>query len=65
VVEHFSRGLEAYKRRGWEDGIREFKSVLEIRPDDGPSLTYLKRCKEYLESPPPDDWDGVYVMTTK
>ena len=43
----------------------EFERALEVRPDDGPSQTYLGRCREYLESPPPEDWDGVYVMTTK
>ncbi len=65
VLEHYSRGLEAYRLRNWEQGIAEFQLALDIKPDDGPSLTYLKRCREYLESPPPDDWDGVYVMTTK
>jgi class 3 adenylate cyclase len=65
VVERFSRGLEAYRRREWTAGIEAFQQALEIRPDDGPSLTYLKRCKEYLLVPPPAEWDGVYVMTTK
>ncbi len=65
VVEHYSLGLQAYRQRKWETGIGEFRRALEIRPDDGPSLTYLKRCSEYLSAPPPDDWDGVYIMTTK
>lgn len=65
VVEHYSRGLEAYNLRQWKRGIGEFQLALDIKPDDGPSLTYIKRCREYLESPPPDDWDGVYAMTTK
>jgi class 3 adenylate cyclase len=65
VVEHYSRGLEAYRRRVWETGIEEFRRALEIKPDDGPSLTYLKRCSEYLSAPPSDDWDGVYIMITK
>jgi len=26
---------------------------------------YIKRCKEFLETPPPADWDGVYIMKTK
>jgi adenylate cyclase len=65
VIEHFALGMEAYKQKRWEDGIREFQACLDIKPDDGPSLTYIKRCNEYLESAPPDDWDGVYIMTTK
>jgi adenylate cyclase len=65
VLEHYSSGLEAYKEKKWETGAREFQRAIDVRADDGPSQTYLKRCREYLESPPPDDWDGVYVMTTK
>jgi len=38
---------------------------LDIIEDDGPSLTYIDRCKVFKESPPPDDWQGEYVMTTK
>ncbi|UCD56439.1 MAG: adenylate/guanylate cyclase domain-containing protein, partial [Candidatus Hydrogenedentota bacterium] len=65
ALEHYSCGLEAYRQRNWETGIKELQRALEIKPDDGPSLTYVKRCKEYLSAPPPDDWDGVYTMTTK
>ncbi|NQU07487.1 MAG: adenylate/guanylate cyclase domain-containing protein, partial [Candidatus Abyssubacteria bacterium] len=65
VAEHYSSGLQAYRSKEWKRGIEEFRRALSIKPDDGPSLTYLKRCEEYLQSSPPDDWDGVYVMTTK
>jgi adenylate cyclase len=65
VIEHYSSGLQAYRSKDWEKGIEGFQGALSIKPDDGPSLTYLKRCKEYLQSPPSDDWDGVHIMTTK
>jgi class 3 adenylate cyclase len=65
AVEYYMRGLGAYRSQQWQAGIEEFRRVLEMRPDDGPSLTYLKRCNEYIAAPPPEDWDGVYVMTTK
>jgi adenylate cyclase len=65
VIEHYLAGLAAYKKKEWEAGIQEFQRAIDIKADDGPSQTYLKRCREYLEMPPPDDWDGVYVMTTK
>jgi hypothetical protein len=26
---------------------------------------YLERCEELVAAPPPQDWDGVYVMTHK
>jgi adenylate cyclase len=65
VIEHYCAGLDAYRTKKWEEGIAAFQRALEVKSDDGPSLTYLKRCNEYLKAPPPDDWDGVYVMTTK
>jgi len=65
IIEHYSAGLESYRLRKWEDGIKAFQQALEVKPDDGPSLTYLKRCEGYSDVPPPDDWDGVYVMATK
>jgi adenylate cyclase len=65
VIDHYSRGLEAYRQRKWEDGIAEFQRALDIKPEDGPSRTYIQRCREYREVEPPDDWDGAYIMTTK
>jgi adenylate cyclase len=58
-------GLESYRSKDWRAAREAFERALAVRADDGPSLTYLKRCKEFMVSPPPDDWDGVYVMTSK
>jgi len=32
---------------------------------DGPARVMAARTREYLETPPPDDWDGVFVMAGK
>ena len=32
---------------------------------DGPSATYLRRCEQYLLTPPPSDWDGVFELDSK
>jgi len=42
-----------------------FQQALAIDPDDGPSQAYLERCRDFKQSPPPENWDGVYVMKTK
>ena len=34
-------------------------------PEDVPSAMYIERCDVLTENPPPDDWDGVWVMTEK
>jgi len=61
----FEEGINLYWNKEWDEALIKFKMALEINEDDGPSLTYVERCKAYKESPPPDDWQGEYVMTTK
>jgi adenylate cyclase len=26
---------------------------------------YVSRCQHFIDNPPDDDWNGVWVMTTK
>ena len=65
LLEYYNLGLIAYKQRKWADAIRAFEKALQIDPNDGPSDLYLKRSQDYERNPPPDDWDGVFIMTTK
>ena len=65
LLEHYNRGLAAYKRMSWDEAIVHFRKALEAVPGDGPSELYLDRCMAFRENPPGDDWDGVFVMTTK
>lgn len=65
VLEHFAQGRRAYKLMNFDEARRCFAKCLEIDPEDGPSKVYYARCKHYIENPPPEDWDGVFVMKTK
>ncbi len=65
ILPVFKEGLDFYKKREWRKGIASFEKVLAIDENDGPSKTYLLRCRDYLKSPPPVDWDGVFSMTSK
>ncbi len=65
LLEQYNKALSLYKQRQWDKALLEFQKALEIVPDDGPSLLYIERCKEYIKNPPPEDWDGVFVMKTK
>lgn len=65
MLKYYNIGLNAYKQRKWDESIASFQKALEIIPDDGPSRLYLERSRDYKETPPPDDWDGVFTMTTK
>ena len=65
VLELFKEGRKLYVMRKFEEAKGMFAKALQVENDDGPSKVYYARCKHYIENPPPDDWDGVWVMTTK
>ncbi len=65
VLKYYNFGLTAYKQMKWDEAIKAFEMALKVDPADGPSNEYLKRCREFREDPPPEDWDGVYIMKTK
>lgn len=70
----FEEGLHAYFHQKWEQAISLFEQSAEFetyKPNKemgiktNPSLVLLERCKLMKQNPPPADWDGVYVMTSK
>jgi hypothetical protein len=65
LLKIYNNGLKSYKLRKWEEAIKYFSDALKIDPLDGPSKLYLERSQNYKIKPPPDDWDGVFIMTTK
>jgi hypothetical protein len=65
VVELFAQGRKLYKLMRFEEALKYFGEGLKTDPNDGPSKVYYLRCKFYIENPPPEDWDGVFVMTHK
>lgn len=65
IIELFTEGRKLYKLMKFEEALATFAKALKIDPEDGPSKVYFARCKEYIKSPPPEDWDGVWVMTKK
>ncbi len=65
AVELFAEGRKSYKLMDFAAAKNQFAKALQIDPDDGPSKVYYARCKHYIDNPPPEDWDGVFVMTTK
>jgi adenylate cyclase len=70
----YESAIEAYRNQEWDRAMVLFQESLELEtftPDkDGfistnPSLVFLDRCKAMKENPPPDDWNGVFVMKSK
>lgn len=65
VLDLFAEGRNFYKLMDFDAALAAFERALELDPDDGPSRVYAERCRHYIAQPPAEDWDGVFVMTTK
>ena len=61
----FSEGLAAYRAQRWEDSRRAFEAALSAVPDDGPSMTFIKRIDRLIAAPPGDGWDGSWHLERK
>ena len=61
----FSEGLAHYRRRQWDDARSAFEAALAVVPDDGPSITFIRRLDKFLQHPPAEDWDGSWRLEQK
>jgi len=65
VLEAYGQGLTCYRSQSFQEAIVHFDKALEFHPGDRVSAMYKERCNAFIEDPPPEDWDGVWVMKTK
>ncbi|SIO33414.1 adenylate cyclase [Bradyrhizobium erythrophlei] len=64
-VKSYEAGLTAWRARDFAAAIDAFEKVLDIRTDDTASSVMIERCRQQLENPTSDDWDGTTVALTK
>jgi adenylate cyclase len=63
VVRTYEAALHAAQARAFEQALE-----LLARPEcgaDGPSAVLAARCRSWAGTPPPADWDGTWVATSK
>jgi adenylate cyclase len=61
----FAPALALYRERQWADAIAGFLACLELAPGDVTSALLLKRSDHFRNNPPPDDWNGCFIMDSK
>jgi adenylate cyclase len=61
----FAEGLEAFRKRSWEEATEKFRRSMEILGIDEPSRFYLKLCEQNKANPPGETWDGVVNIDMK
>jgi adenylate cyclase len=62
AVAAYEAALEDYFARGFDAAIER---LVPNAAADAPSRVLLERCRALRDDPPPADWDGVYLATSK
>ncbi len=61
VVAAYEQAFDAYRQRRFG----EARGLLEGLPEDPPSQVLASRCRQFLATPPPGDWDGIFIAHEK
>jgi adenylate cyclase len=61
----YESGLAAFRARDFTAAIGAFEKVLEIRKHDAASAAMIERCRQQLENPAGEEWDGTTIARTK
>jgi adenylate cyclase len=64
-LNRYAEAMAHYFERRWLEAGKSFEAALALRPDDYPAQLHLERITTYLQHPPPDNWNGIFVMKTK
>ncbi|MCO5142500.1 MAG: adenylate/guanylate cyclase domain-containing protein [Oligoflexia bacterium] len=66
LLEGFRDAYETkFLKRKFTEAIKEFEKILTTLPEDKTTKKLLDEAKGYLTNPPPEDWTGVTIYTTK
>ena len=60
-ISTFEQALQEYRRRHFQEALR---LLLEL-PEDPVARLFAERCRHMQQHPPPEEWDGVFVATSK
>jgi adenylate cyclase len=64
LINEFNIALEYYFKKNFYKASEIFKELFE-KFNDKASKVLSERCDYYISQPPPESWDGVFVMTSK
>ncbi|MBI2131269.1 MAG: adenylate/guanylate cyclase domain-containing protein [Candidatus Tectomicrobia bacterium] len=65
AVELYHQGLVSYRARRFDEAMGLFSEGLISDKTDNPCKFLVKRCERYLVDPPPKNWNGAFIMTSK
>jgi adenylate cyclase len=59
---YFCQGRELYDQKKFSQAADLFRKGII---DDPPCQVFLERCKQFIQSPPPSSWNGIWVLHGK
>jgi len=65
IVARYEQAFDDFLARRFEQAATGFGACEKVYPDDYCIKNYLAASRDYAVTPPPSDWDGRIVMTTK
>jgi adenylate cyclase len=66
LAEAQARFLAAYRSKDWAGASRELAACHDLAPELGELYDlFERRIADYMREPPPPEWDGVFVATSK
>ena len=65
LVDLSEKALAAYLGRDFTGASKLYAEILALRPGDSAAEVMKARAEAFEKAPPPNDWNGVYVSTTK
>jgi len=70
MLEAYNQGVKSYYSQDFLSAKDYFAKAAEMEPNKGsnrktPSGRFEEMCKNFIENPPPAEWDGVNRLTSK
>ena len=66
AIDAYHRALDTYRARDFSAAGDAFQALVDEPHLNGHAAAVLaERCAQYVASPPGEDWDGAFTMTTK
>jgi adenylate cyclase len=64
-AENWEQAIDSYEKKDFTGAHAIFSAIAEADANDNVAKLYMKRCDDFLASPPETDWDGVFNLTQK
>ncbi|WP_157684663.1 adenylate/guanylate cyclase domain-containing protein [Bdellovibrio bacteriovorus] len=61
----FEEAYRKYEQKKFAEALIQFETLVQGETVDPVAEVYVERCQEFITNPPPENWDGVFVMTKK